>query len=188
MISERELTKNMKAELKRNRIKASIQDFEDRRDHLIEINDGFHDVLDFIPDFIMIDLLEEYNYFSLTGYSNIDEFADGVLGYGHGMVQQMRKIAKHFYVFNPNTKEYELDEDFRGFSPKQLEIMSKWSKQELLNANIEPSMTVYEIDAKVRENGLKRSIRVTDEEFKIIKSYSIADDTTKIKIRELLKL
>lgn len=70
---ERELAKNMKAELERNGVVASLKDYESRRDHLIAINDGFHNVLDYIPDFIMIDLLKEYA-FSFS-YKNIDEFA-----------------------------------------------------------------------------------------------------------------
>ncbi|WP_196229658.1 hypothetical protein [Butyrivibrio fibrisolvens] len=45
-----------------------------------------------------------------------------------------------------------------------------------MNANINPSMTVYEIEAKVRENGKKKNIRVTDEEYKIINAYEAADD------------
>lgn len=49
-------------------------------------------------------------------------------------------------------------------------------------------MTVYEIDAKVRENGKKKSIRVTDEEYKIINAYEAADDIIKGKIKELLNL
>ncbi len=35
--------------------------------------------------------------------------------------------------------------------------MAKWNKQELIKANINSSMTVYEIDAKVRRNGLKKA-------------------------------
>ena len=31
----------------------------------------------------------------------MDEFVDGILGYKHGNVQIMRKIARHFFVFNP---------------------------------------------------------------------------------------
>lgn len=103
-------------------------------------------MLDFIPDFIMIDLLKEYKY-SLGYYQNIEEFAEGVLNYKHGNVQVMRKIAKHFFVFNPKTREYEQDKDFRKFSSTQLERMSRWSKQELLDAEISPLMTVNKIDA-----------------------------------------
>ncbi len=185
---ERELTKNMRAELKRNGIAGSLSDYELRRDHLREIiNDGRHDVLDFIPDFIMIDLLKEYE-FSLGYYNNMDEFVDGTLGYKHGTVQLMRKIAKHFFVFNPQTKEYELDKDFREYSLAQLDKMAKWSKKELLEAGINPSMTVYEIDAKVRENGLDKSIRVTEEEQRLLHAYNIADDSLKSQIKALLKL
>jgi len=67
----------------------------------------------------------------------------------------MRTIARHFFVFNPCTNEYELDKDFVGYSPAQLEKMAKWRKQELLNANISPSMTVYDIARIV--NTLSRS-------------------------------
>ena len=66
--------------------------------------------------------------------------------------------------------------------------MAAWSKEELLNADINPSMTVYEIDAKVRENGKRKSIRVTDEEYKIITAYDAADDVIKSKIKALLNL
>lgn len=186
-MSERELTKNMRAELKRNGIIASYQDYEARRANLVDINDGFHDILDFIPDFIMIDLLKEYE-FSLGYYNNIDEFAEGVLGYGHGIVQQMRTIARHFFILNPQTKEYELDKDFKGFSSTQLEKMSKWSKQELLDANIDSTMRVNEIDARIRENGLSKQIRVTNDEYKIINAYRIAGETEKSKIRALLNI
>lgn len=187
MRNERELTKNMKAELKRNGVVASLKDYEARRDHLIAINDGFHKVLDFIPDFIMIDFLKEYDC-EILGYRNIDEFAEGVLGYKHGNVQVMRKIARHFFVFNPHTKEFELDKDFKDYDSTKLERMASWSKQELLAADINPSMTVYEIDAKVRENGLKNSTRITDDEDKILNAYRIADEATKDQIRALLKL
>lgn len=95
----------------------------------------------------------------------------------------MRTIARHFFVFNPCTKEYELDKDFVGYSPAQLEKMAKWRKQELLNANISPSMTVYEIDAEIRKNGLKKSIRVTDEEYRVIEAYSNADEMIKNKVK-----
>lgn len=184
-MDDRELTKNMRAELERNGVVASFEDYEARTKNLIDLNDGHHDLLDFIPDFIMIDLLKEYK-FSLGYYQNIDEFADGILNYQHGNVQVMRKIAKHFFVFNPQTKEYELDEDFRMFSSTQLERMARWSKQELLDAKIDPYMKVNEIDAKVRENGLKNTMRVTDEEQKLLGLYRIADDTTKNKIRKIL--
>lgn len=183
--SERELTQDMKDELQRNGIVASLEDYFKRQDNLIALNDGFHNILDFIPDFIMIDLLEEYRH---ALFRNIDAFASGVLGYRHGNVQVMRKIARHFYVFDSQSKEFVLDERFKDYSSSQLEKMSKWSKQELLSANIDSSMTVYEIDAKVRENGLKKSIRVTDDEFRVIKAYSIADDATKTQIKELLNL
>lgn len=183
--SERELTQDMKDELKRNGIVASYQDYFARQDHLIAINDGFHDILDYIPDFIMIDLLQEYR---CALFRNIDKFAFEVLGYRHGNVQVMRKIARHFFVFDSQSKEFVLDERFKDYSSTQLEKMAKWSKQELLSADINSSMTVFEIDAKVRENGLKKSIRVTDDEFRVIKAYSIADDSTKRKIRELLEL
>ncbi len=113
MSNERELTPNMKAELKRNGVVASLKDYETRKNHLIDINDGFHNVLDYIPDFIMIDLLKEYT-FSFS-FKNMDEFAEGILGYKHGNVQVMRTIARHFFVFNPDTKEYELDNDFRDY-------------------------------------------------------------------------
>lgn len=186
MSNDRDLTKNMQAELERNGVVASMKDYEARKAHLIDINDGFSNPLDFIPDFIMIDLLKEYE-FSFS-YKNMDEFADGVLGYKHGTVQLMRKIAKHFFVFNPDSKEFELDGDFKDYSSTQLERMAKWSKQDLLNAEINPSMTVNEIDAKVRENGLKNSIRVTDDEDRVLKAYRIADDTVKNKIKELLKI
>ncbi len=186
MSNDRDLTKNMQAELKRNGVVASMKDYETRKAHLIDINDGFSNPLDFIPDFIMIDLLKEYE-FSFS-YKNMDEFADGVLGYKHGTVQLMRKIAKHFFVFNSDSKEFELDGDFKDYSSTQLERMAKWSKQDLLNAEINPSMTVNEIDAKVRENGLKNSIRVTDDEDRVLKAYRIADDTVKNKIKELLKI
>ena len=188
MNNERELTKNMRAELKRNGIVGSLSDYETRRDHLIEIlNDGRHDVLDFIPDFIMIDLLKEYKY-SLGYYNNIDEFVDGILGYKHGTVQLMRKIAKHFFVFNSHIKEYELDSDFKEDSLAQLEKMTNCSKQDLLDANITPTMTVNEIDAIVRENGLNKQIRVNDDEYHILNAYRIADNSIKIKIRTLLKM
>ncbi len=186
MSNDRDLTKYMQAELKRNGVVASMKDYEARKAHLIDINDGFSNPLDFIPDFIMIDLLKEYE-FSFS-YKNMDEFADGVLGYKHGTVQLMRKIAKHFFVFNSDSKEFELDGDFKDYSSTQLERMAKWSKQDLLNAEINPSMTVNEIDAKVRENGLKNSIRVTDDEDRVLKAYRIADDTVKNKIKELLKI
>lgn len=186
MSNDRELTKNMQAELKRNGVVASMKDYEARKAHLIDINDGFSNPLDFIPDFIMIDLLKKYE-FSFS-YKNMDEFADGVLGYKHGTVQLMRKIAKHFFVFNSDSKEFELDRDFKDYSSTQLERMAKWSKQDLLNAEINPSMKVNEIDAKVRENGLKNSIRVTDDEDRVLKAYRIADDTVKNKIKELLKI
>ena len=188
MSNERELTKNMMAELKRNGVVASLKDYEARRDHLIYINDGFHNVLDFIPDFIMIDLLKEYQYAFFNCYQNMDEFAEEILGYKHGNVQVMRKIARHFFVFNPHTKEFELDKDFKDYNSTKLERMAAWSKQELLDADINPSMTVYEIDAKVRENGLKNSTRVTDDEDKILNAYRIADKATKDQIRALLKL
>ncbi len=189
MSSERDLTKDMLDELKRNGIVASYKDFEARTQRLISLNDGFGEMLDFIPDFIMIDLLKEFKC-ELLGqtYSNMDELADGILNYKHGSVQLMRKIARHFFVFNPNTKEFELDKDFEGFSPAQLDKMSQWSKQELLDADINPSMTVYEIDAKVRENGKRKSIRVTDDEYKVLNAYSKADDAIKDKVRGLLKL
>ncbi|RKM63019.1 hypothetical protein D6856_02540 [Butyrivibrio sp. XB500-5] len=187
MSNERELTKNMKDILKRNGIVASLKDYEARKDSLIAINASPHNVLDFIPDFIMIDLLKEFDC-GFSGYQNIDEFAEGVLGYKHGNVQVMRTIARHFFIFNTHTKEFELDYNFKDYSSTQLEKMAKWSKQELLNADINPSMTVYEIDAEVRKNGLKKSIRVTDDEYKVIEAYSVADDSTKDKIKELLKL
>jgi len=57
-----------------------------------------------------------------------------------------------------------------------------------LDADINPSMTVYEIDAKVRENGKRKSIRVTDDEYKVLNAYSMADDAIKEKVRGLLKL
>ncbi len=186
MNNERNLAQNMRAELKRNGIFASLKDYENRRNHLIDLNDGFHDVLDFIPDFIMIDLLKEYEY--SFSYKNIDEFAEGILGYKHGSVQRMRKIAKHFFILNPHTKEFELDKDFMNYDPTKLEPMAKWSKQELLAADINPSMTVYEIDAKVRENGLKTCTRITEDENRILKAYRIADDTIKDQIKTLLKL
>ena len=187
MNHERELTQNMKDELKRNGVVASIKDYEARRNHLIYINDGFHNVLDFIPDFIMIDLLKEYDC-EILGYRNIDEFAEGVLGYKHGNVQVMRKIARHFFIFNPHTKEFELDIDFREYDSSKLERMAAWSKQQLLDADINPSMTVYEIDAKVRENGLKTSTRITEDEDRILNAYRIADDTIKDRIKVLLNL
>ena len=189
MSSERDLTKDMLDELKRSGIVASYKDFEARTQRLISLNDGFGEMLDFIPDFIMIDLLKEFKC-ELLGqtYSNMDELADGILNYKHGSVQLMRKIARHFFVFNPNTKEFELDKDFEGFSPAQLDKMSQWSKQELLDADINPSMTVYEIDAKVRENGKRKSIRVTDDEYKVLNAYSMADDAIKDKVRGVLKL
>lgn len=186
MNNERNLTQNMRAELKRNGIFASLKDYETRRDRLIDLNDGFHDVLDFIPDFIMIDLLKEYEY--SFSYKNIDEFAEGILGYKHGTVQRMRKIAKHFFILNPHTKEFELDKDFRNYDSTKLGPMAEWSKQELLDADINPSMTVYEIDAKVRENGLKISTRITVDEDRLLKAYRIADDTIKAQIKAFLKL
>ncbi len=189
MSSERDLTKDMLDELKRNGIVASYKDYEARRERLISLNDGFGQMLDFIPDFIMIDLLKEFKCELLgSSYSNMDEFADGILNYKHGSVQQMRKIARHFFVFNPVKKEFELDKDFVGFTPAQLEKMSQWSKQELMDADINPSMTVYEIDARVRETGKRKSIRVTDEEYRMIHAYSVADDAVKNKVRELLRL
>jgi hypothetical protein len=97
MNNERELTKNMQSELKRSGIVASYQDYETRKAHLMEINDGFHDVLDFIPDFIMIDLQKEYDY-SFMQYSNISEFVEGVLNYKRGIVQQMRCFCEHEIV------------------------------------------------------------------------------------------
>ncbi len=187
MESERDLTKAMQAELKHHGITGSYSDYEARKDNLIKINDGFHQLLDFIPDFIMIDLLKEYE-FDLGYYKNMDEFADGILGYAHGNVQIMRKVARHFFVFNPSIGEFELDEDFKDYSSTQLDKMAKWTKQELLNADINPYMTVYEIDAKVRENGLKKSIRVTDSEARILNAYRIADDDIKAKIKKLLEL
>ncbi|WP_022769401.1 hypothetical protein [Butyrivibrio sp. NC2007] len=67
----------MRAELRRNGIVGTLSDYEARRDHLIDIlNDGRDDVLEFIPDFIMIDLLKEYKY-SFGYYNNIDEFVEG---------------------------------------------------------------------------------------------------------------
>ncbi|AOZ96220.1 hypothetical protein [Butyrivibrio hungatei] len=185
---EKELTQNMKDELKRNNLVASMNDYETRKNHLIDINDGFHNVLDFIPDFIMIDLLKEYELECFSAYQNIDEFAEGILGYKHGNVQLMRKLARHFYIFNPQTKEFELDYDFMDYSSSQLEKMSAWSKQELLEADINPSMTVYEIDARVRENGKNSSVRVTDEEIKVIEKYRFVDDEIKNKIKSLLNL
>lgn len=100
----------------------------------------------------MIDLLKEYT-FSFS-FKNMDEFAEGILGYKHGNVQVMRTIARHFFVFNPDTKEYELDNDFRDYDSTQLERMAELTKEELLDIGIVPSMTVNEIDAIVRENGL----------------------------------
>lgn len=188
MINERELTKNMKAELKRNGVVASTKDYEARKNHLIDINDGFHNVLDFIPDFIMIDLLKEYELECFSVYQNIDEFAEGILGYKHGNVQLMRKLARHFYIFNPQTKEFELDYDFMDYSSSQLEKMAVLSKQELLEIAINPSMTVYEIDAIIRENNKKRSIRVTDEEYHIIEAYNSVDNETQDKVKALLRL
>lgn len=186
MSTERDLTNSMRAELRRNGIVASYQDYEDRKKRLISLNDGFGQLLDFIPDFIMIDLLKEYEYdFS---YQNMDEFADGILNYKHGNVQVMRKIARHFFIFNPDGREFELDEDFKGFSSTQLEKMTQWSKQELMAADINPSMTVYEIDAKVRENGKRKSIRVTDDEYRIINAYIMANETVKDQVKKLLKL
>lgn len=188
MSNERELTKNMRAELRRNGIVGTLSDYEARRDHLIDIlNDGRDDVLEFIPDFIMIDLLKEYKY-SFGYYNNIDEFVEGTLGYKHGTVQLMRKIAKHFFVFNPLTKEYELEEEFRSFSLAQLEKMSVCSKLELRSSGVDSSMTVYEIDAIIRENGRDKSMRVTNEESKIIEAYRIADATVKSEIRKILKM
>ena len=186
MINERDLTKIMKAELKRNGVVASFKDYEARKNHLIELYSNSRDVLDFIPDFIMIDLLKEYT-FSFS-YKNMDDFVDGILGYKHGNVQVMRKIARHFFIFNPHTKEYELDEDFKGYDSTKLERMAAWSKQELLDANINPSMTVYEIDAKVRENGLKTSTRITDDEVRLLNAYRNTDDSIKDQIKTLLKL
>ena len=70
----------------------------------------------------------------------------------------------------------------------QLEKMTNCSKQDILDANINPTMTVNEIDAIVRENGLNKQMRVTDDEYNIINAYRIADDSIKIKIRTLLKM
>ncbi|MBE5838089.1 hypothetical protein [Butyrivibrio sp.] len=97
MSSERDLTKDMLDELKRNGIVASYKDFEARTQRLISLHDGFGEMLDFIPDFIMIDLLKEFKC-ELLGqtYSNMDELADGILNYKHSSVQLMRKIARHF--------------------------------------------------------------------------------------------
>ncbi|WP_022772134.1 hypothetical protein [Butyrivibrio sp. AE2015] len=188
MSNERELAKDMMAELKRHGIEATYQDYEARKARLIDLNDGFHQLLDFIPDFIMIDLLKEYEVGFLNEYSNIDELVDGILGYKHGYVQLMRKIARHFFVFNSHTKEFELDKNFEGYTASQLEKMARWSKPELLKADINPSMTVFEIDAKVRENGLKRSLRVTDDEYSVITAYSNADAEVKEKVRVILNL
>ena len=185
MSNERELTKNMKAQLKRNGVVASLKDYETRKNHLIDINDGFHNVLDYIPDFIMINLLKEYT-FSFS-FKNMDEFAEGILGYKHGNVQVMRTIARHFFVFNPDTKEYELDNDFRDYDSTQLERMAELTKEELLDIGIVPSMTVNEIDAIVRENGLQNSLRVSDEESKILNAYRNADDDIKAQVKKLLK-
>lgn len=185
---ERELAKDMKDILKRNGVVASFKDYEARKNHLIDINDGFHNVLDFIPDFIMIDLLKEYQCGLFNTYQNMDEFAEGILGYKHGNVQVMRKIARHFFVFNPRTKEFELDEDFKGYDSTKLERMAAWSKQQLLDADINPFMTVYEIDAKIRENGLKTSTRITDDEDRLLNAYRNADDSIKDQIKALLKI
>lgn len=55
-------------------------------------------------------------------------------------------------------------------------------------ADINPSMTVYEIDAKVRENGKRKSIRVTDDEYRIINAYIMANETVKDQVKKILKL
>ncbi len=134
----------------------------------------------------MIDLLKEYKCEFFGPYQNMDEFTESILGYKHGNVQVMRKIARHFFIFNPNTKEYELDKNFWGYDSTKLEQMAKWSKEELLNADINPSMTLIQIDAKVRNNGKNRVMKVTAEEYKIITAYEGADDIIKDKIKSLL--
>ena len=113
---ERLLTRIMKDQLKIFGISASYQDYIFRKDHLMNMNDGFHQILDFIPDFIMIDLLKEYECEVFCPYQNMDEFAEGILGYKHGNVQVMRKIARHFFIFNPDIKEFVLDKDFKGLA------------------------------------------------------------------------
>lgn len=48
-------------------------------------------------------------------------------------------------------------------------------------------MMVNEIDAIVRENGLKNSLRISDEESKIINAYRNAADDIKAQVKKLLK-
>lgn len=67
----------------------------------------------------------------------------------------MRTIARHFLFSIHVLRNMSWIKTLLGISPAQLEKMAKWRKQELLNANISPSMTVYDIARIV--NTLSRS-------------------------------